>query len=112
MDAALDATDDRNGSRLCKNVHARERRRTVFSVVFSRLWSPAFLFFKLTVSGRHFYWQIQLQSFHKAWVISGHRVAFGAASGLPPKADVASAFGARPRGGGIVRGLFGIGNTR
>jgi hypothetical protein len=27
------------------------------------------LFFKLTVPGRNFYWQIQLQSFHTAWAI-------------------------------------------
>jgi hypothetical protein len=28
------------------------------------------LFFKLTVSRRNFYWQIQLQSFHTAWALN------------------------------------------
>jgi len=32
------------------------------------------LFFKLTVSGRNFYWQIQLQSFHTAWVLNVGRM--------------------------------------
>ena len=31
----VEGVDVRSGSRLCENVHARERRRSVFSVVFS-----------------------------------------------------------------------------
>jgi len=60
------AANRRFGPRLCENVRARERRRIVFSIVFSRLWRSAFLFFKLTESRRNFYPQIQFRSFHTA----------------------------------------------
>ena len=42
------------GPRLCENVLARAPRRIGFSIVFSRKWSPAFLFFKLMKSRRNF----------------------------------------------------------
>jgi hypothetical protein len=37
----------RYGPRLCENVRARERRRIVFSIVFSRLLSSAFFVFQI-----------------------------------------------------------------
>src|ERR1019366_1621642 len=45
----------RFGSRLCENVHGQRMRRIVFSIGFSRQWSPALLVFKSTKSRWNFY---------------------------------------------------------
>src|ERR1019366_3262932 len=57
-----------SGSRLCENVHGQRMRRIVFSIGFSRQWSPALLVFKSTKSRWNFYKKILRGSFHTAWV--------------------------------------------
>jgi hypothetical protein len=46
-------------------------RRIVFSIGFSRQWSPALLVSKSTKSRWNFYKKIPRGSFHTAWVKSG-----------------------------------------
>src|ERR1019366_8743290 len=63
-----DQGDVCSGSRLCENVHGQRMRRIVFSIGFSRQWSPALLVFKSTKSRWNFYKKILRGSFHTAWV--------------------------------------------
>ena len=50
-------------------------RRIVFSIGFSRQWSPALLVFKSAKSRWNFYKKILRGSFHTAWVKLGPRAA-------------------------------------
>jgi hypothetical protein len=56
--------------------------RIVFSIVFSRQWSPALLVFKLTKSRQNFYLQIERRRFHTTKTQSGGRVGQRSAAGL------------------------------
>src|SRR5664280_2712356 len=66
-----DQGDVCSGSRLCENVQGQRMRRIVFSVGFSRQWSPALLVFKSTKSRWNFYKKILRGSFHTASTQTG-----------------------------------------
>jgi hypothetical protein len=70
--AFVSTVDVRFGIRLCENVHRQRMRRIVFSIGFSRQWSPALLVFKSTKSRWNFYKKILRGSFHTAWNDSGN----------------------------------------
>src|SRR5882757_5702207 len=63
-------------------------RRIVFSIAFFRKRLPVQLILASTKSRQNFYVQIQLQSFHTAWVTSGGRGPHETKSGSPIEADM------------------------
>ncbi len=64
-------------------------RRIVFSIGFSRQWSPALLVSKSTKSRWNFYKKIPRGSFHTAWVKTGKAQCEYMFSALLPKPDIA-----------------------
>jgi hypothetical protein len=64
-------------------------RRIVFSIGFSRQWSPALLVFKSTKSRWNFYKKILRGSFHTAWVKRRNTRREQKFSGSPSKPDIA-----------------------